>query len=88
MNKKEFLKELNKKLKHLPENEKIDAVKYYEEYFEDAQINEDIDVLCELSTPSEIASQILSEYAIKEKIKNQRISKLKFHLYGLFYLQY
>ncbi|WP_279285340.1 hypothetical protein [Paraclostridium sordellii] len=26
MNKKEFLKELNKKLKHLPENEKIDAL--------------------------------------------------------------
>ncbi|MDU2147600.1 MAG: DUF1700 domain-containing protein [Paeniclostridium sordellii] len=77
MNKKEFLKELNKKLKHLPENEKIDAVKYYEEYFEDAQINEDIDVLCELSTPSEIASQILSEYAIKEKNKESKNIKTK-----------
>ncbi|GAA0103663.1 hypothetical protein UT300013_02850 [Paraclostridium sordellii] len=77
MNKKEFLKELNKKLKHLPENERIDAVKYYEEYFEDAQINEDIDVLCELSTPSQIASQILSEYAIKEKNKESKNIKTK-----------
>ncbi|CEP80921.1 DUF1700 domain-containing protein [Paraclostridium sordellii] len=77
MNKKEFLKELNKKLKHLPENERIDAVKYYEEYFEDAQINEDIDVLCELSTPSEIASQILSEYSIKEKNKESKNIKTK-----------
>lgn len=77
MNKKEFLKELNKKLKYLPENERIDAVKYYEEYFEDAQINEDIDVFCELSTPSEIASQILSEYAIKEKNKESKNIKTK-----------
>lgn len=66
MNKKEFLRELRKKLKSLPENEKADAISYYEEYFEDAQMDDNTDVLCELSSPSEIASQILSQYAVKE----------------------
>lgn len=65
MNKNEFLKELKRKLKNLPKSERDDAIRYYEEYFDYAQIEDDTDVLYELSKPSEIASQILAEHAIK-----------------------
>lgn len=88
MNKKEFLRLLNKKLKSLPDYERKDAIRYYEEYFEDAQIQDDVDILKELSNPSEIAAQILSEHAIKglnsntKPIKN-RISSIWFILAAL-----
>lgn len=65
MNKNEFINQLDKKLKSLPNEEREDALKYYEEYFEEARISEDEDVLGELAHPSEIASQLLSEYAVK-----------------------
>lgn len=88
MNKSEFLRLLNKKLKSLPTNEREDAIKYYEEYFEEANIKDNEDVLKELSNPSEIASQILSEYAVKElnsdtkPIKN-KISSIWFILLAI-----
>jgi uncharacterized membrane protein len=75
VNKKEFLKELRKKLKNSPKSERDDAIRYYEEYFEDAKIENDADVLCELSSPSDLASQILSEYAVKELNSNSRSIK-------------
>lgn len=65
MNKYEFINQLDKKLKSLPNEEREDALKYYEEYFEEARIGENENVLGELAHPSEIASQLLSEYAVK-----------------------
>lgn len=77
MNKSEFLRLLNKKLKSLPTNERKDAIRYYEEYFEEANIKDNEDVLKELSNPSEIASQILSEYAVKELNSDKKPIKNK-----------
>lgn len=88
MNKNEFLKELKRKLKSLPKSERDDAIRYYEEYFDDAQIEDDTDVLYELSKPSEIASQILAEHAVKgvnsknKSIKNN-ISSIWFILLAI-----
>lgn len=88
MNKNEFLRLLNQKLKNLPNNEREDAIRYYEEYFEEAGIQDSDDVLNELSSPSEIAAQILSEHAIKglnsdtKPIKN-KISSMWFILLAL-----
>lgn len=83
MNKYEFINLLSKKLEKLPEEERKDVIRYYEEYFEEAQIKYETNVLDELPHPSEVASQILSEYAVKElnnnKVKN-KISSLWFIL--------
>ncbi len=66
MNKEIFIQELRKKLKRLPKEEIENAIGYYIEYFEDAGIDNEQDVLKELDTPSVIASQLLSEYAFKD----------------------
>lgn len=66
MNKNQFIEELRLKLKSLPKQDLEDALSYYEEYFEDAQIDDYVDVKIELGSPSKVASQILSDYAIKD----------------------
>lgn len=75
MNKKVFIKELEKKLKRLPKEELDDVLNYYREYFEDAMINDNEDILTRLDSPSNIASQILSEYAFKEVECNEPTAK-------------
>lgn len=75
MNKKVFIKELEKKLKRLPKEELDDVLNYYREYFEDAMINDNEDILTRLDSPSNIASQILSEYAFKEVESNEPTAK-------------
>lgn len=84
MNKDEFLKVLRKKLKSLPQKEIDDALMYYEEYFDEAGIDSDHDVLCELSHPSDIASQILSEYAVKEI--NSKTKSIKTGISSLWFI--
>lgn len=66
MNKEEFLKELRNKLKGLPKDEIDNVSNYYFEYFQEAAIESD-NVLEEVGKPSEIASQILAEYAFNSR---------------------
>ncbi len=66
MTRKEFLDDLNNRLKRLPEQERLDAIKFYEEYFDEAGIENEQKVIAELRSPAHIASKILSEYAEKE----------------------
>lgn len=66
MNKNQFISELKIKLKYLPEHELDDTLSYYEEYFKDVHMDDDIDVELELGSPSKLASQILSDYAVKD----------------------
>lgn len=66
MTKELFLKELERKLKYLPADERTDAVEFYREYFEDAGPENEQKVLEELKSPSHIASKILAEFAEKE----------------------
>ncbi|MDK2562125.1 DUF1700 domain-containing protein [Romboutsia sedimentorum] len=89
MNKTEFIKELKIKLKNFPSEELNDALSYYNEYFEDAQIDDTVDVEKELGSPSMVASQILSDYAVKDiKIKDKpsknRISSIWFIILAIF----
>lgn len=75
MNKQDFMKELNDKLHKLPEEEKNNALKYYEEYFEEAGDDKELNILEELGSPSNIASQIIADFAIKETQSDQKKSK-------------
>lgn len=58
MSKYEFLGDLSRLLSDLPEDERKQALKYYEDYFADAGDDREQDVLRELGTPEKIARQL------------------------------
>ncbi|MDR0857989.1 MAG: DUF1700 domain-containing protein [Oscillospiraceae bacterium] len=66
MSKSQFLEELAHRLRHLPENERGEAVRYYDEYISD-KIDESADradiAPAELGTPAELAAQIIAVWA-------------------------
>lgn len=87
MNKGEFLKELGRKLKRLPKEEVENVLQYYIEYFEDADIGDEDDVLKVLDTPGKIASEILADYAFRQDdvAKGKRnISSIWFIILAIF----
>ncbi|CEM61303.1 DUF1700 domain-containing protein [Treponema phagedenis] len=66
MTRKEFMRELQERLKQLPKEDLAIALDYYEEYFDEAGKEREQDVIAELKSPAHIASKILADYAIKE----------------------
>ena len=65
MNKRQFIKELKRNLEGLPSEEIENAINYYSEYFEDAGIDEELDVTISLGTPKQVAEQIISDYSFR-----------------------
>lgn len=63
MTKYEFLGDLSRLLADLPEEERKQALHYYEDYFADAGEDNEQDVLKELGSPEEIADQIKNDGA-------------------------
>lgn len=61
MNKTIFLRELEQYLQGISEEERKEAVSYYENYFEDAGTENEEAVLAELGSPREVANSILAE---------------------------
>ncbi len=73
MNQKQFLYELWRELERIPIEEREEAMRYYEEYLEDAQGNEQ--AIHALGTPKEVAAQILGDYAVKGLQKPAKSTK-------------
>lgn len=61
MTKYEFLGDLSRLLSDLPDEERRQAMKYYEDYFADAGESREQDVLNELGSPDDIAGKIKSD---------------------------
>lgn len=68
-NKEEYLKELENLLKVLPEIERQNALKYYEEYFSDAGKENELSVISELGDVNLLADKIIGEESFKEQEK-------------------
>lgn len=66
MNRKEFIDELKRKLNKLPYDEITNAISYYEEYFDEAGSENEQKAIEELGNISDIAAQILADFAIKQ----------------------
>ena len=66
VNRHEFIKDLKKRLERLPFDEVKEAVDYYERYFDDAGEENEQTVLEGLGSPSEVAAQIIADFAVKE----------------------
>lgn len=75
MNKEVYLKELHRKLKKLPEEEREAALDYYNEYFDEAGEENVQLVIKKLGSPSQVASQILADFAVKDLDNNDESAK-------------
>lgn len=58
MNREEFLRRLEQCLKGLPSKDVEDALRYYEDYFEDANGLSDEEIIASLGKPEDVAKQI------------------------------
>lgn len=89
MTKQEFLYELRRELERIPFDERENAVRYYEEYFEDAGAENETKVLEELGDPKTVAQQVFSDFAVKRadvppKTARQGVSKVWVVLLAIF----
>lgn len=62
MNKEEYLKALEQELMILPLEERLSALQYYKDYFDDAGKENEAKVIAELGSPKKVASDILKDY--------------------------
>lgn len=58
MNRKEFLKQLEELLNDIPEAERRDAMNYYQNYFDDAGVEQEQTIIEELGSPEKVAESI------------------------------
>lgn len=61
MTKQEFLEKLNSLLNDIPKTERDEAIEYYQEYFEEAGINDLEDVSGRIDAPEKIAATIKAD---------------------------
>ncbi|ATP39884.1 hypothetical protein CSE16_07345 [Solibacillus sp. R5-41] len=66
MDKAGYLKNLRSRLHRLPVHEIDSALIYYEEYFDEAGEENEQQVIKQLGPPSQVAAQILADFAIKD----------------------
>jgi len=62
MGRVEFISELNMLLMDLPEEERVSAIQYYDDYFADAGKEEEEKVIQELGSPEKAAASIKADY--------------------------
>lgn len=65
MNKIEYMRDLRKYLRHLPKEDFEKAIDYFEEYFADAGVEKEMQVIEDLGSPEFAAKQIITDIAIK-----------------------
>ena len=61
MNRVEFMKTLSRLLQDIPEEDRIDALKYYNDYFDDAGSENEQNVIEELESPEKVAMKIKAD---------------------------
>lgn len=60
MNKHTFLQRLERALRHIPKDDREDAIAYYTEYFEEMGADDNLDVSQSVGKPEEIAKEIIA----------------------------
>lgn len=65
MNKTQFLRELEKKLRHMPKEDREDALRYYDEMISDMGLDNATDVTARLGSPKEVAKEIIGNCSKK-----------------------
>lgn len=62
MNRNEYMAALRRALSGLPDEERANALRYYEEYFDDAGPENEGEAIAGLGAPESVAAQILNDY--------------------------
>lgn len=70
MNKQEYLSELESHLASISEEERVNALRFYEEYFEDAGPENEQQVISELGKPFALAKSIICEQSAYSKSRS------------------
>lgn len=73
MNRVEFIKELERRLKYIPAEDRIDAMDYYNEYLGEMNISDSDDISSMIESPKEIAAKIIADCT--EKHINEQSEK-------------
>ena len=79
MNRVEFMEELESLLADIPENDKLDAITYYNDYFDEAGGENEARVIRELGSPERVAAMIkedLDEAKVKEDEKQEPLHQM------------
>ena len=79
MNKNEYIKELEKRLKYIPREDREDAIEYYTELMSDMELGDDEDVTAKLGTAKEAAKKILDECTQKHVDEYEEKKTVKGH---------
>lgn len=61
MTRKEFMRQLEQLLKDLPEHDRLDAIAYYEDYFDEAGPEKEVELILELGSPEKVAATLKRE---------------------------
>ena len=81
MSKQEFLANLKAELSFISLDEKEDAIKYYEEYFEDAGEENEQAILIKLGSPKELSLKILDDLGYtKDGLRKNKIGNIELKL--------
>lgn len=74
MTRKEYIYHLKNRLRELPSDEIESALTYVNELFDDAGIENELQVISDLGSPSKFAAQIKAEYTINQKYEGKPYS--------------
>lgn len=66
MNREQFMSKLAAELAKLPKEEVQAALEFYNEYFDEAGPENEMDVISELGSPEQVAMQIKADYAVRQ----------------------
>ncbi|MCR5589952.1 MAG: DUF1700 domain-containing protein [Lachnospiraceae bacterium] len=79
MNRTEYIKELEKRLKYIPKEDREDAIEYYTELMSDMEVDENEDVTARLGTAKDAAKKILDECTQKHVDEYEENKTVKGH---------
>lgn len=74
MNRVQFMEQLKKLLSDISEEERQEALEYYESYFDDAGEDQEAEVIRELGSPGKVARRFKGQLAELRRIYRKWIS--------------
>jgi len=81
MTRNEFMQELESGTRGMPESDRIEALRYYEEYFDEAGPENEIKAANELGDPAIIAKKLMADYAYNQTQMTEPPKPIKNTLY-------
>ncbi len=69
MSRKEFMEQLEKLLMDIPQEERVEALSYYNGYFEDAGVENEENIIRELESPEKVAKIIKADIGVDEEME-------------------